>query len=254
LSVSAKSGVGSVRYWQRATACAFIALAAGLVLAVLFPSPVSAQGITAIEVNGNRTISAETIQAQLTLKSGGPYQPDEAGRSIKALFATGMFSDVRIDRRGTTVVVTVIENPVISRIAFEGNTAIEKAKLEPQVQLAPRARYTAARAHADAVRIRSAYRSLGRLATTVDAKAVPQPNGQIEVVFVIKEGEVTKIDSIAFAGNRAIPSSQLRDVISTSQSGWLDIFKTAAFYDPERIEQDKELLRRHYLKLGFPVA
>ena len=100
----------------------------------------------------------------------------------------------------------------------------------------------------------SIYRRQGRLATTVEAKAVDRGEGRVDVVYVIREGEVTKVDSISFIGNRAFSPSQLRDVISTSQSGWLDIFKSAAFYDPERIDRDKELLRRHYLKNGFPDA
>src|SRR5262249_36433139 len=79
-------------------------------------------------------------------------------------------------------------------------------------------------------------------------------DGRVEVTYVIKEGEVTKVDAIHFVGNRALSEAQLRDVVSTSQSGWFDILKTAAFYDPERIEQDKDLLRRHYLKQGFPDA
>ena len=142
----------------------------------------------------------------------------------------------------------------MAAVTFEGQRAVDKPKLEPQVHLKPRLRYTAAKAHADAVRLREHYRRQGRLATTVESKTVDRGEGRVDVVFVIREGEVTKIDSISFIGNRAFSPSQLRDVISTSQSGWLDIFKSAAFYDPERIERDKELLRRHYLKHGFPDA
>ena len=90
------------------------------------------------------------------------------------------------------------------------------------------------------------------LGTTVEAKTNPQGEGRVEVVFVVREGEVTKVDNISFVGNRHYSERQLRDVISTSQSSWLDILKSAAFYDPERIESDRELLRRHYLKTGFP--
>ena len=98
------------------------------------------------------------------------------------------------------------------------------------------------------------YRRLGRLPTAVEPSVVYQSDGRVEVTFVVKEGAVTKVDSIDFVGNRAFTTAQLRDVISTSQSGWLDILKSAAFYDPERLNQDKELLRRHYLKQGFPDA
>src|SRR5262249_49424646 len=111
-----------------------------------------------------------------------------------------------------------------------------------------------AKAPGEAVKLRASYRRLGRLATTVEPKVTNKDDGSVDVVYVIKEGEVTKIDGISFVGNHAFTASQLSDVISTSQSGWFDILKTAAFYDAERIEHDKELLRRHYVKHGFPDA
>ena len=213
----------------------------------------AAETIAAIEITGQRTVEPETIRSHLQFGKGSAYDPAKVDQSIKALFATGIFADVRIERRGTTVHVRVVENPMVSAVSFEGHRAIDKPKLEPLVHLKPRARYTAAKAHADAGRLREHYRRLGRLATTVEAKAVDRGEGRVDVVYAIKEGEVTKVDSIAFVGNRAFSERQLRDVVSTSQSaGWLDILKTAAFYDPERIERDKELLRRHYLKNGFP--
>src|SRR5262245_6103240 len=214
----------------------------------------AADTITAIEISGQRTVEPETIRAHLKFAKGGPYDPAKVDQSIKALFATGVFSDVRIERRGATVQVHVVENPIVSAVTFEGQRAIDKPKLEPLVQLKPRMRYTASRGHADAVRLRDYYRRQGRLATTVEAKSVASGEGRVDVAFVIREGEVTKVDSISFRGNRAFSPAQLRDVISTSQSGWLDIFKQAAFYDPDRIDRDKELLRRHYLKNGFPDA
>ena len=105
-----------------------------------------------------------------------------------------------------------------------------------------------------ALRIRDHYRGQGRLLTNVDPKASDRSDGRVDVVFAIKEGAVTKVDRITFVGNRTFSERQLRDVITTSQSGWFDILKAAAFYDPERIKQDRELLRRYYLKNGFPDA
>src|SRR5262249_20575645 len=146
------------------------------------------------------------------------------------------------------------ETPIVASVSLEGNAAVDKAKLEEHLQLKPRARYTDAKGHADAVRLREQYRRLGRLATTVEPSVTYLADGRVNVTYVINEGKVTKIDAIRFAGNRAFSEAQLRDVVSTSQSGWFDVLKTAAFYDPERIEQDKDLLRRYYLKQGFPDA
>jgi outer membrane protein insertion porin family len=238
---------------QRWLAAPFLVLAL-LLCGLAARAAGAAETIAAIDISGQRTVELETIRSHLKFAKGSAYDPAKVDQSIKALFATGIFSDVRIERRGTTVHVRVVENPIVAAISFEGQRAIDKPKLEPIVQLKPRMRYTAARGHADAVRLRDHYRRQGRLATTVEAKAVPSGEGRVDVVYVVREGEVTKVDDISFRGNRAFSPAQLRDVISTSQSGWLDIFKSAAFYDPDRVDRDKELLRRHYLKNGFPDA
>ncbi len=218
------------------------------------PSAWAADVIGAVEITGNRSVGPETVRSKLLIAKGSPYDAAKVDQSLKALFATGLFSDVRIDRRGAVLVVTVVENSVVGAISLEGASAIDKATLEAQVQLKPKARFTEAKAHADAVRLRELYRRQGRLATTVEPKAVERGGGRVDVVFVIAEGQVTKIDAITFVGNRTFTDAQLRDVISTSQSGWFDILKAAAFYDPERIDRDKDLLRRFYLKSGFPDA
>jgi outer membrane protein insertion porin family len=233
-----------------------LVLLLALTIVLLLPAKglQAAETIAAIEFAGARTVDADTLRAQLKFAKGDAYDPAKADQSIKALFATGLFANVSIDRRGATVVVKVVENPIVSRVHLEGSSISDKTRLDEQIQLKPRDRYTAGKAHADALRLREHYRRLGRLATTVEPSVVYQSDGRVEVAYVIKEGEVTKVDSIAFVGNRAFTASQLRDVVSTSQSGWFDVLKTAAFYDPERINQDKDLLRRHYHKQGFPDA
>src|SRR5204862_7738259 len=108
--------------------------------------------------------------------------------------------------------------------------------------------------HGEGRRVRDACRGLGRQAAPVTTKPTDEGGGRVDVVLVVKEGEVTKVDSISFVGNPAFSERQLRDVISTSQSGWFDILKSGAFYDPERMERDREMLLRHYHKNGFPDA
>ena len=214
----------------------------------------AANPISAVEVVGNRSVDQASIRSHLRLGPGGTVTPAQIDQALKALFATGQFADVSIDRKGSKLIISVKENPVIASIAFQGNANADKARLEPLIALKARARYTAAKAHADALKIRDFYRSQGRLATEVEAKPTSRPDGQVELVFAIKEADVTKVDTIVFAGNRSFTERQLRDVITTSQSGWFDILKTAAFYDPQRIKQDQDLLRQFYHKNGFPDA
>jgi outer membrane protein insertion porin family len=235
--------------WRKGRVLAVLAVAY-LLLGTAF----AADTITAIEVKGNRTVDAASIRSHVHLGSGGAITSAQIDAALKSLFATGLFSDVRIDRKGAKLHISVTENPVIAGIAFQGNANADKSKLLPLLALKEKARYTAAKAHADALKVRDFYRSEGRLATEVEPKITPRTDGQVDLVYVVKEAAVTKVDAIVFNGNRSFSERQLRDVITTSQSGWFDILKTAAFYDPERIKQDQELLRLFYLKNGFPDA
>ena len=229
-------------------------LAVLVVLRLLPDAALAADTITRVEVTGNRTVAAEAIRTHVKLGKSNTYTPAQVDEALKSLFATGLFSNVQIDRRGTTLVINVTENPVIASVAFEGNTNADKTKIEPLIQQKAGTRYTPAKVHADALKVRDYYRSQGRQTTEVNPKGTIRSDGKVEIVFAIKEGEVTKVDSIIFVGNRAFSERQLRDVITTSQSGWFDILKTAAFYDPERINLDRSLLRQFYLKNGFPDA
>ena len=215
------------------------------------PAAHAAETITAIEVSGNRSVETEVVRTTLELRKGESYDPGKADRSLKNLFATGLFADVRIDRRGTKLIVTVVENPIVASVGFEGNSAVDKSKVEAAVELKSGARFTRSKAQADVVKLRELYYRAGRLSSTVEPKITEKGEGRVDVTFVIKEGEVNKVDSITFRGNHAFSESQLRDVISTAESGWFDFLKSTAFYDPERLDTDRQMLRRHYLKRGY---
>jgi outer membrane protein insertion porin family len=203
-----------------------------------------------IQVAGNRRVEPETVRSYLRFSVGDAYSEARVNQSITALFATGLFSDVRIERSGGTVIVTVVENPVINQIAFEGNKQVERATLETEVQLKPRSVFTRAKVQADVQRILDLYRRQGRFAATVEPKIIELDHGRVNLVFEINEGGATKVKSIQFVGNRAFSDSQLRDIVTTTQESWFDFLKGTAFYDPDRLNLDRELLRQYYLKNG----
>ena len=119
------------------------------------------------------------------------------------------------------------------------------------MQLKPRSVYTRARALSDAQRILDVYRRQGRFAAVVEPKIIELDQNRVNVVFEIDEGIQTKVKGIHFVGNRAFSDSQLRDIITTTQSGWFDFLKGTAIYDPDRMNLDRELLRQYYLKNGY---
>ena len=218
--------------------------------------PAEAQGgvIRDIQVVGNRRVEPETVRTYLRFNIGDPYDPARVDQSIKSLFSTGLFSDVRIERAGAGVVVTVVENPVVNQVAFEGNREVDKATLTAEVQLKPRSVFTRSKAQADVQRILDIYRRQGRFAASVEPKIIELENNRVNVVFEISEGGATKVQAINFIGNRAFSDSQLRDIISTSQSGLFDFIKGTNIYDPDRLALDRELLRQYYLKNGYADA
>ncbi|ODR95387.1 outer membrane protein assembly factor BamA [Methyloceanibacter superfactus] len=207
--------------------------------------------IRSIVVEGNRRVEPETVRSYLTFSSGDTYNPAEIDQSLKTLFATGLFQDVRIRRQGGTIIVIVVENPIVNRVAFEGNREIEDATLASEVQLKPRAVYTRARVQADVQRILNLYRRQGLYAAQVDPKIINLDNNRIDVVFEINEGPTTKVRAINFIGNQAFSDSQLRFVITTTRTNFLSFLKNTNIYDPDRLNLDRELLRQFYLKNGY---
>ncbi|MFV0295163.1 MAG: outer membrane protein assembly factor BamA [Hyphomicrobiaceae bacterium] len=207
--------------------------------------------ISAIQVTGNKRVEPETVRSYLRFSVGDSYSAENASESIRALFATGLFADVSIQPSGSVVVVHVVENPIVHQVAFEGNSEVEDSTLSSEVQLKPRSVYTRAKVQSDVQRILDVYRRQGRFSATVEPKLIEIGENRVNVVFEINEGGSTKVKSIQFIGNRAFTNSQLRDVITTQQSGWFDFIKKASFYDPDRLALDRELLRQYYLKNGY---
>jgi outer membrane protein insertion porin family len=221
-------------------------------LSSFIAAPSFAQGVVRdIRVEGNRRVEPETVRSYLRFSVGDPYDPYKVNQSLKALFTTGLFADVSIDREGDTVVVYIAENPVINRVAFEGNSEVDTDTLIKEVKLKPRSVYTRAKVQADVQRILDVYRRQGRFAAFVEPKIIELEQSRVNLVFEISEGGATKVKGINFTGNHAFTDAQLRDIVSTTQAGWFDFLKGTAIYDPDRMNLDRELLRQFYLKNGY---
>ncbi|RMF86510.1 MAG: outer membrane protein assembly factor BamA, partial [Planctomycetota bacterium] len=172
-----------------------ILLAVGVILATLGIGPVSAQTgqgegvVREIVVEGTRRIEPDTVISYLLIKVGDPFDEERMDRSLKSLFRTGLFSDVTLRREGDRLIVRVVENPIINRVAFEGNRKIEDKDLAAEIQLRPRVVYTRTKVQNDVKRILDLYRASGRFAATVDPKVIPLPENRVDLVFEINEGD-----------------------------------------------------------------
>ena len=220
------------------------------------PRAVFAQSavISDIQVRGNQRVEAETVRNYLTIAVGSPYDAGKADESIQRLFETGLFGDVRIERKGGTVIVVVTENPVVNKVVFEGNKEVEDKTLEGEVQLHARAIFTKAKVQADIQRILDVYQKQGLFAATVEPKLIELEQNRVNLVYEISEGPSTKVQSIHFIGNKAFTDAQLKEAITTTEHNWLSWFKSTDVYDPDRLNLDRELLRQFYLKNGYADA
>jgi outer membrane protein insertion porin family len=209
-----------------------------------------AQGASAIVVEGNRRVEADTIRSYFR-RGGGSLDEGTINEALKELYATGLFQDVRINRAGGRIVVVVVENPVINRVAFEGNKKVKDEQLTGELQSKARGTLSRPLVQADTQRIIEMYRRSGRFDVRVEPKIIELPNNRVDLVFEVTEGGKTGVKKVLFVGNNAYTDFRLKDVIRTGESNLLSFLKNNDIYDPDRIEADRELLRRFYLKHGF---
>jgi outer membrane protein insertion porin family len=240
---------------------ASVGVAAGLLCAGLFGSvavsigtagvSVAQSAQTRIDIEGNRRVEADTIRSYFRV--GGSERLDSAkiDSALKALYGTGLFQDVRITPGNGRILVSVVENPVVNRVAFEGNKKVKDEQLAAEIQSKARGTFSRAVVQNDVQRIIEIYQHNGRYDVRVEPKVIELPNGRVDLVFEVIEGAKTGVERIVFAGNNAYSDYRLRDVIKTGVTNWLSFLKSNDIYDADRIEVDRDLLRRFYLRNGF---
>ena len=207
--------------------------------------------IKEIRIEGTQRIEPETVRSYMRINPGDPFDPVRLDKSLKNIFSTGLFADVTLRRDGDVLVVSVVENPIINRIAFEGNEHLDDEALQAEIALRPRLVFTRTKAQSDAQRVLEIYRRSGRFAATVEPKVIQLEQNRVDLVFEVNEGPRTEITAINFIGNQVYSDSRLRDEITTSESAFWRILSTTDTYDPDRLNFDRELLRRFYLHTGY---
>jgi outer membrane protein insertion porin family len=225
----------------------------GLGVGVAYAAPPAEAGASAnnIVVQGNRRVEAETVRSYFKASPGERLDAAKIDAALKALYASGLFEDVHITQSGGHIIVTVVEAPVINRLAFEGNHRMKDEQLQEEIQSKARDSLSRARVQADTQRIIDVYHRNGRFDVSVTPQIIERPNNRVDLIFVVKEGEKTGVKEITFVGNKSYSSWRLKEVIKTVQSNFLSFLQTTDVYDPDRMEADRDLIRRFYLKHGF---
>ncbi|WP_310619867.1 outer membrane protein assembly factor BamA [Flexibacterium corallicola] len=214
-------------------------------------SSAQAAVVSRIEVRGTTRIEEETVRSYLTIRPGRSFSAVDIDESLTTLYATGLFADVTIDQRGSTLIVDVVENPVIGQVSFEGNKKLNDEALKSVVRSTERSMLTRARVQSDVQNLLEAYRRSGRYRASVEPKIIERSNNRVDLVFEIDEDEKTGVARISFIGNKAFSDGRLRDQIKTRESGLLSWLRSTDVYDPDRLDVDQELLRQYYYQHGY---
>ncbi|MCA3730484.1 MAG: outer membrane protein assembly factor BamA [Phenylobacterium sp.] len=204
-----------------------------------------------IIVVGNERIEQSTILSYLPIGVGDTVDPSRIDLALKALFRTDLFSDVKVGLSDGDLTIQVVENPIINRVVFEGNSGLKEDKLRDEITVRPRGIFTRAKVQSDVQRIIELYRRSGRISAAVTPKIVELPQKRVDLIFEISEGEKSGVLGVNFLGNVEFSDNDLRDVVVTEESAWYRFFSNNANYDPDRLEYDKEQLRKHYRNRGF---
>lgn len=220
------------------------------------PADVAHHTIAHIIIKGNQRVEESTILTYLGLKEGSDVTAYDVDTALKNLYATGFFADAKIAPAPAAdgkidILVDVLENPVINKLAFEGNHAVDDKDLTGELELKPRSVYTRTKLQADVKRILDIYRRGGRYSAQVEPKVIQLDQNRVDLVYEIQEGPVAKVKKISFIGNDNYTSDTLRKTVQTAETRWYKFLTSDDKYDPERLQYDQELLRRFYTSAGF---
>ncbi|TJZ83754.1 outer membrane protein assembly factor BamA [Paracoccus hibiscisoli] len=231
-----------------------LALVTSLAIAVpagVIPQPAAAVVFSSIQVQGNQQIETGAVLSTLALPQGQDVSPGQINDALQRLQNSGLFETVELVPQGGTLIVRVAEYPIVNQITFEGNRRLNDARLAEIVRSQSRRVYQPAQAIQDAQAIAQTYAAEGRLAARVDPRIIRRSGNRVDLVFEIREGNVTEIERISFVGNRAFSDRRLRNVLETKQAGLLRTFIRRDTFAPERIPLDEQLLTDFYRSQGY---
>jgi outer membrane protein insertion porin family len=212
----------------------------------------SSPAASAITVNGNQRIGADMIRSFFHPGTGGHFDAAALDAALKRLYATGLFKDVKIAHEGDRLLVMVVENPTVGVVAFEGNRKLKDDDLTKTIQSKPGGPLSRAFVQADVLQIAELYRQHGYFDVHVVPKTIEAKSARVNLVFEIKEGEKLAVRQVLFVGNNALSATKLKAVVKTGVTNVLSFLLDNDTYDADRIENDRELLRRFYLAHGYP--
>lgn len=222
-----------------------------LLAATLFARIASAQIIDNIVVIGNQRVEKDTIFSYLKLRVGDEFSEEKLNESLKELFKTGLFGNIKTGIKDQVLILDIEENPIVNKVIFEGNKKLDNEFLASEISLKSRSVYTKSKIQNDLQKIKFMYRKSGRYSSEVEPKIVPLDQNRINLIFEIKEGKTTRVSEVYFVGNKAFSDKELKKEINTKETKWHSFYSGKNSFDQDKTSFDKELLRKFYRSKGY---
>ncbi|MFZ5587731.1 MAG: outer membrane protein assembly factor BamA [Thermodesulfobacteriota bacterium] len=214
--------------------------------------------VATVEVQGNKRIEAEAVKAVMQTKAGGPYAPVRLDEDLRAVWKMGYFDDVRMETKdtgqGKVVTVVVKEKPTIRELNLVGNKAIDEKDLRDQIGIKPFAVFKPEAVKEAEEKIVKLYHDKGYYDVKVASTVGTTPSGDPSVTFNIEEGKKVFIKTITFTGNKAFSVKELKEAMSTTESGWFTWLTESNILERNKLDQDLEKLTDFYYNHGYMNA
>lgn len=207
-----------------------------------------------VKIKGLQRITAGTVYNYLPVSVGEEFTPEMVGPAIRALFKTGFFKDITLEKEGNTLIVSVVERPSIAKIIFEGNKELSSEDLTSaldKIGLSEGRVFNSQIMDKVEQEMRRQYFSHGKYGVKINTEVGQLTRNRVGIKITISEGVVAKIKDINIVGNTVFDEDDILDEFELSTSNWLSFYTKDDQYSKQKISADLERLRSYYLDRGY---
>ncbi|MDQ8039528.1 MAG: outer membrane protein assembly factor BamA [Rickettsiella sp.] len=225
-----------------------------LLIASLLPIQAYAFYVSRIEVRGLQGISRDTVLSYLSVRAGQTFHPEQSSQLINALYATGFFSNVSLQEQGNTLIINVVERPVLSQITVTGNKEIPKDKLNEilkKIGLVQGQIFDKSILDRFVAQLRAQYDNMGKYSARVTPVIIPQLNNRVAVRIEISEGLTVQIGGISIIGNQLFSEKKLIGAMPLSTAHFWSFFTNSDQYNQNKLSDALQALQSYYLDRGY---
>ena len=211
--------------------------------------------VDSVRVEGNKRIESEAILAVIESKKGEGLDHDQLDKDLRAVYKMGFFKDVNVEMEdgpgGKIVTFKVTEKPAIGQIAFKGNKAVKEGDLSEEVGIKRYSILNRTDIKQSINRLKEYYLKYGYYNVEILERIQELPNNEVSLIYEIKEGDKVYITKIQFVGNTKFDDDELKDIMETSEKGFLSWITKSGLLDRKKLELDTHKIISFYHNQGY---